>query len=56
MYSDRKPLRFLLILLAVLALFFVIREPAKAAVFTTHAINGLMAAADSLMTFVGNLG
>ncbi|MEV4182458.1 hypothetical protein AB0J28_13575 [Streptosporangium canum] len=56
MYSDRNPRRFLLILLAALALFFVIREPAKAAVFTTHAVNGLMAAADSLVTFASSFG
>ncbi|MER6826559.1 hypothetical protein ABT352_11275 [Streptosporangium sp. NPDC000563] len=56
MYSDRTPRRFLLILLAALALFFVIREPAKAAVLATHAVNGLMAAADSLVTFASSFG
>ncbi|MEV4398307.1 hypothetical protein [Nonomuraea sp. NPDC049607] len=57
MYSDRKPLRrFLLFVLVGLALVFVVRQPDKAAVATTHAFNGLMAVADALASFAGNLG
>ncbi len=51
-----KPRRFLPTVLVICALFFVIREPAKAATAATTAFNGLMVVADALMTFAGNLG
>ncbi|WP_219498572.1 hypothetical protein [Nonomuraea ceibae] len=57
MYSERKPLRrFLLFVLIGFALVFVVRQPDKAAIATTHAFNGLMAVADALASFAGNLG
>lgn len=57
MYSDRKPLRrFLLYLLAGLALVFVVRQPDKAAAMVTSAFNGLMTVADSLASFANHLG
>ncbi|MFC4529148.1 hypothetical protein [Sphaerisporangium dianthi] len=57
MYSDRRPLRrFLLVLLAGLALVFVVRQPDKAATLATSAFNGLMTVTDALASFAGNLG
>ncbi|MBG0819873.1 hypothetical protein HS048_03815 [Planomonospora sp. ID91781] len=56
MYSEHRLRRFVFMLLGALALFFVIREPNKAAVLATHAFNGLMAAADALVVFAANFG
>ncbi|MGW3363607.1 hypothetical protein ACWDOR_11730 [Streptosporangium canum] len=56
MLPAPKPRRFLPVLLLALALFFIVREPAKAADAATSAFNGLMTVADALVTFAGGLG
>ncbi|MER7209812.1 hypothetical protein ABT340_22350 [Streptosporangium sp. NPDC000239] len=54
--NGSHPRRFLFVLLGALTLFFVVREPNRAAVVTTHAFNGLMAVADAFVTFASNFG
>ncbi|MFF0249592.1 hypothetical protein [Streptosporangium sandarakinum] len=39
-----------------LALFFIVRQPEKAASAATSAMNGLMAMADALITFASSFG
>lgn len=55
MYSSHRPWRRALIVLATaLALFFVIRDPAKAADLTSRAAAGLGVVAESFVTFLGS--
>ncbi|MFC7382813.1 hypothetical protein [Sphaerisporangium rhizosphaerae] len=56
MMPTPKPHRVLPILLVICALFFVVREPAKAAVAATNAMHGIGVVADALITFASNLG
>ncbi|MGW4638024.1 hypothetical protein ACWEN6_05835 [Sphaerisporangium sp. NPDC004334] len=51
-----KTSRFLPLLLAALALFFIVRNPVKAADVATAAFNGLTTVADALVSFAGALG
>lgn len=43
-------------LLMIGAVFFIVRQPEKAATFSVGAMNGLMKVADSFATFAGHLG
>ncbi|MEU4697400.1 hypothetical protein [Nonomuraea dietziae] len=43
-------------LLVIGALFFIVREPAKAAAFTTGALDALMKIAEAFATFASHLG
>ncbi|MEV7968274.1 hypothetical protein AB0O34_20160 [Sphaerisporangium sp. NPDC088356] len=56
MVPTPKPRRFLPILLLICAFFFIVREPAKAAVAATNAMHGIGTVADALITFASNLG
>ncbi|MFF5111587.1 hypothetical protein [Streptosporangium sp. NPDC000509] len=56
MIPTPKPRRFLPVLLVIVALFFIVREPTHAAQFATSAFTGLMTVTDSLVTFAGALG
>ncbi|MFD8562146.1 hypothetical protein ACFV1N_33095 [Streptosporangium canum] len=56
MLPTPKTSRFLPFLLVALALFFIVRQPEKAANVATGAMNGLMTVADALVTFAGALG
>ncbi|MEO3807883.1 hypothetical protein ABGB17_02650 [Sphaerisporangium sp. B11E5] len=56
MIQTPKPHRVVPILLTVCALFFIIRQPAQAAVAATNAFHGLTVVTDALMTFASNLG
>ncbi|GAA4215541.1 hypothetical protein [Microbispora amethystogenes] len=51
-----KPQRFLPFLFTVCALFFIVRDPVKAADAATAAFNGLLQVADALVTFASGLG
>ncbi|GIH81185.1 hypothetical protein [Planobispora longispora] len=48
--------KFLPTLFVIGAVFFIVREPAKAAHFAAAAMDGLMKVADSLVTFLSNFG
>lgn len=55
MYSSHRPWRrALVILVTALVLFFMIRDPAKAADLTTRAAAGLGVVAESFVTFLGS--
>ncbi|MEV4376963.1 hypothetical protein [Streptosporangium sp. NPDC049644] len=56
MIPTAKPRRLLPFVLLACLVVFVVREPAKAAVVTTNAFNGLMTVADALVTFASGLG
>ncbi|MFG1753666.1 hypothetical protein [Streptosporangium sandarakinum] len=56
MLPTVKPRRLLPFLLIAVTLFFIVREPAKAATATTAAFSGLVTVVDALATFAGNLG
>ncbi|MBG0814163.1 hypothetical protein [Planomonospora sp. ID82291] len=56
MLPTPKTRRLVPFLLTVCALFFIVRDPAKAADVATTAFNGLMTVADALAAFAGALG
>ncbi|WP_156056654.1 hypothetical protein [Streptosporangium roseum] len=56
MIPTAKPRRLLPFVVLICLVFFVVREPAKAADVATSAFNGLMTVADALVTFAGALG
>lgn len=56
MLPTPKTHRFVPFLLTVVALFFIVRDPAKAADVATATFNGLMTVADALAAFAGALG
>ncbi|MFF3442102.1 hypothetical protein [Streptosporangium kronopolitis] len=56
MIPTPKPRRLLPVLLVIVALFFIVREPVNAAAFAMGAFNGLMTVAGQLATFAGALG
>ncbi len=56
MMPTPKPRHFLPYLLLIGAFFFIVREPAKAAVAATNAMHGVGVVADALITFASNLG
>lgn len=51
-----KRTRFLPFLLLACALYFIVREPVKAAATATSAMHGLGVVADALIAFASNLG
>ncbi len=56
MFPAPKSRRLLPLLLLALALFFVIREPAKAASLATNAMHGIGTVADALVSFASGIG
>lgn len=56
MIQTPKPRRLLPVVLVIVALFFIVREPTHAAQFATSAFTGLMTVTDSLVTFASALG
>ncbi|GAA2803505.1 hypothetical protein [Nonomuraea dietziae] len=56
MIQPTKASRFLPTLLAIGAVFFIVRDPVKAATVATSAMDGLLKVAESFATFASNLG
>ncbi|MEU1875772.1 hypothetical protein ABZ470_00545 [Streptosporangium sp. NPDC020072] len=55
MYSSHRPWRrAAAVVITALLLFFVVRDPARAADLTTRAAAGLGVVAESLVTFLGS--
>lgn len=48
--------KFIPTLLLIGAVFFIVKQPEKAAVFATNAMNALVNVADSLATFLSKVG
>lgn len=55
MLPTRKTSRLLPFALTALALFFIVRDPAKAAEMATAAFSGLVTVVDALAAFAGAL-
>ncbi|MFE3451585.1 hypothetical protein ACFXJ8_21945 [Nonomuraea sp. NPDC059194] len=51
-----RPRRFLPTVLMILAAFFVITQPQKAATAVNHAVEGIQTIAQALTTFTNGLG
>ncbi|MGC5011379.1 hypothetical protein ACLQ2R_11490 [Streptosporangium sp. DT93] len=56
MIPTAKPRRLLPFAVLVCLMFFVVREPTKAADIATSTFNGLLTVTDSLVTFASALG
>ncbi|MEU7900288.1 hypothetical protein AB0B45_46580 [Nonomuraea sp. NPDC049152] len=56
MIPTQQSRRIMPTLLGIGALFFIVREPAKAAEFATSALDALMKIAEAIATFASHLG